>query len=487
MYKLGKRVISQYIRTGCKRRLRLDLYANQQAREAENAPVKDAARPGLALITRQGRTYEHKKYAELQMSFPDLVIANADDGALSGTADAYQKLVLGDVLKEAPENGLLLEAEYAVTQTFFTSHHLDDLCGGSEPTVALAKVRPDIIHLMPANGESRREISPDGTLQTISMTDTRMGLRVIDIKISGEASPAHFSELAYYSMTLAGWLVDSGNSEKFVVLANAAIWPGKHEASCLHEQEENDRRNFVFERDQTHYFLALEKDLEIMHPEVVLGRVCRFLEVDLPSVIEPENWRDLDWHIDQKCRGCDYLGYAWGARKDIDERYCWPSAEREEHLSRVAGVSRGARGKLVENQIRNVPDLARLSTGNRVYETHQALKAKRTVLKGRAERLADGGDVQIPDRSGTSGTLPRFSDIRVAMSADFDIGSGLTFAFGYRISYRVPISQSQDNPGRKYRMHNRELLVMEKSISAEGAIYTEFSQISADPHTECQE
>ena len=477
LYKLGKRVISQYIRTGCKRRLRLDLYADQQVRKAVNAPMKDAARPGLALITQQGRAYEYEKYAELQVSFSGLVIANAEAGAISGTKEAYQNLVLESVLKKAPENGLLLEAEYAVTPTFIDSHRLDDLCGGSEPTVAFADVRPDIIHLVPANGELRRAVSPDGTLQTIGKNDTRLGLRVIDVKISGEASPAHFSELAYYSMTLAGWLVDSGHTDKFIVLADAAIWPGKHEASCLRNQEEDDRRNLVIERDLTLYFQALEKDLEKMYPEVVLGRVCRFLEVDLPSVIKPRDWRDLDWHIDQKCGGCDYLGYAWGARKDIDERYCWPSAAREEHLSRVAGVTSGARGKLVEHQIRNVPELARLPVGSPAYETHQALKAKRTVFKSRAERLADDGDVQIPDRSGTSSTLPRFADIRVAMSADFDIGSGLTFAFGYRISYSVPISQRQNKRGWERRRHKpltRELLVMEKSIDDEGMIYAQF-------------
>ncbi|QPC42723.1 ATP-binding protein [Kaustia mangrovi] len=476
MYKLGKRVISQYIRTGCKRRLRLDLYAGRETRAAANAPEKDAARPGLALITQQGRDYEHQKYAELQMSFPELAIANSDEGAVPGTPEAYRTLDLETILEQALENSFLLESEFSVTSSFIAAHELTELCGGAEPLIALAKVRPDIIHIAPASGEIRRVIAPDGTIETLSDEDERLGLRIIDIKISGEASPAHFSELAYYSMTLAGWLVDTGWADKFVVLANAAIWPGKHEASCLHEQEETDRRNLVFDRDLALYFQALEEDLETMPPEVVLGRVRRFLKVDLPAVIEPEDWRTLDWHVDQKCGGCDYLGYAWGNREQIDERYCWPSAEREAHLSRVAGVTRGARGKLVEHNVTNVPHLAALPAGSPAYETHQALKAKRTVFKSRAERLSVGGEAEIPDRSGTSGTLPRFADIRIAMSADFDIGSGLTFAFGYRISYGVPTGRRPNGQGWSRERRDplsRELLVMERSVEAEGAIYAQ--------------
>lgn len=474
MYKLGKRVISQYIRTGCKRRLRLDLYAGRKAREAANAPPKDAARPGLALITQQGREYEHQKYAELQVSFPELVISNSEEGALPGTKEAYRTLELGSGLDTAIENALLLEAEFPVTNSFVNAHALGELSGGHQPLVALANVRPDIIHVQPANGSVRRIIAPDGTLELLNPADARLGLRIIDIKISGEASPAHFSELAYYSMTLSAWLQDTGCSERFVVLANAAVWPGKHAASCLHEQEETDRKNLVFDRNLQLYFDALEKDLETMPPEVVLGRVCRFLKIDLPAVIEPDDWRSLDWHVDQKCGGCDYLGYQWGNREDIDPRYCWPSAEREKHLSRIAGVTRGARGKLVEHDIATVDRLAQLPAGSPAYEVHQALKAKRTVLKSRAEGLSRGGGAEIPDRSGTSSSLPRFADIRVALSADFDIGSGLTFAFGYRISYGVPTRRRQDGAGwerARQEPFSRELLVMERSVEAEGETY----------------
>ena len=76
-YLLGKRVISHFIRTGCRRRLRLDLYRRAEDRRAANAPEKDARRPGLTLLSRQGKEYERAKFLELESIFPDLVVRGA--------------------------------------------------------------------------------------------------------------------------------------------------------------------------------------------------------------------------------------------------------------------------------------------------------------------------------------------------------------------------------------------------------------------------
>jgi hypothetical protein len=54
VYRLGKRAISQFIRSDCQRRLRLDLYATARDRAAAGAPERDTRRPGLALLTQAG-------------------------------------------------------------------------------------------------------------------------------------------------------------------------------------------------------------------------------------------------------------------------------------------------------------------------------------------------------------------------------------------------------------------------------------------------
>ena len=74
MYSLSKGVISKYIRGECKRRLRLDLYEGKAARVADEAVEKDARRPGLTLLSEQGRSFERQCFRELDGIFGHQVI-----------------------------------------------------------------------------------------------------------------------------------------------------------------------------------------------------------------------------------------------------------------------------------------------------------------------------------------------------------------------------------------------------------------------------
>jgi DNA replication ATP-dependent helicase/nuclease Dna2 len=186
-------------------------------------------------------------------------------------------------------------------------------------------------------------------------------------------------------MTLAGWLEYTGRADRFVVLKDAAVWPGKHDASEIRRLEVEDRRNGVAERDLDRYLAGLEVDLEFLPAEVVLGRVRRFLTVDLREVLLEPDWRALPWHIDSGCSGCDYLGYSWRHSADEEDEqipaetdrspYCWLDGEASGHLSRVVGLTRGACAKLREQMVRNVAELAALNPGSHVFEHHQKLRA----------------------------------------------------------------------------------------------------------------
>ena len=491
MYRLAKRVISQFIRTGCRRRLRLDLYPTVRERERGDVPDKDSSRPGLTLLSRQGKEYEREKFRELETIFPDLVVHGALIDFEEGEERALAPIRLSDCIDALEPNQFVLEAQFEVTRSFRDAHHLGDLEDGSAVAdgehLTFEDLRPDILHLQPAGGEPRRIITPSGRIERISIQDRRLGLRVIDIKISGEPSPAHFSELAYYGMVLAGWLQDTGRADRCVVLAEAAIWPGSHDGSTIRKLDQEDRANSVVHRDLARYLAGLEADLEVMPPEVVIGRIQRFLSVDLREVLATLDWRALPWHVDHRCAGCDYLGYRWqrheneaaemalDPRPPVDSRYCWPMAEEQGHLSRLAGLTEGATGKLREVNIVTVAAVSELTAGNAAFERHQALRAKRTVLRQRAITLTEGRAAEIPDRSGTSAVLPRFADVRVAVSADFDVGSGLTFAFGYRIDYGIPSAfrpRGTDGPkyGRNFMHVERPLLVLERSLQSEGEI-----------------
>ncbi len=247
-------------------------------------------------------------------------------------------------------------------------------------------------------------------------------------------------------MALAGWLVDQRLDTRYVVVPDGAVWPGSHEAATL------TRLCRQFEREGatptvSQLLAALEEDLEPVPFEVFVYRVRRFLQETLPAALDA-GWRDLPWHVDNRCKGCDNLGYPWknkqGELTNHDD-HCIPTASASDHLSRVAFISRGAGVALRERGIADVAALAGLPVGSPVFEVHQTLRATRTVVSGRASSLHTSL-AEIPDKSGSSAVMPKWADLRIYLSADFDVGSALTFAFGMRAFWLEPRPYGDDNP-----------------------------------------
>lgn len=440
MYRLGKKAISQYVQGGCRLRLRNELIPGDAARIRAGMPAKDTRNPGL--LVAHGRLHERTAFRELYDVFPGRVffgpeIVEADDER------AFQKIALGDYLPTAEAGDFIIEAEFEVTRPFRAAHGLLALEAGAGG-MRYARVRPDILAVETADAADRRAILADGDIVGIDPSDDRLGLRIVDVKLAGEPSPAHFAELAYYGMTLDAWLREHGLDARFVVLADAGIWPGNHEGSALKAMI--DAAGGV-PLDTDAAARAWLLSLEILPAEVVVDRVRRFLAVDLPEVLAVEDWRSLPWHVGRSCSGCDWLGFAW-TRDDPEDPapppaedapgsarddYCWNRAERDGHLSRIPGMTAGACGKLARRGIRDVAAFAALPADDPAYEDHQALKAGRAVLRHRAEALAQGRTIGVADRAGTSAVLPKWADARVAFSVDYDVASGLTFAFGYKL------------------------------------------------------
>src|SRR5687768_2163547 len=127
VYKLSKRVISQFIRTGCRRRLRLDLYARSADRHCADVPDKDAGRPGLALLHEQGKEYERAKYREMEAIFPELVIHGPYRAFVPGEDRAFEPIYLGDHIDMLQPHHFLLEAQFEITSCFRDAHQLRDL------------------------------------------------------------------------------------------------------------------------------------------------------------------------------------------------------------------------------------------------------------------------------------------------------------------------------------------------------------------------
>ncbi|MGN8094765.1 AAA domain-containing protein [Methylobacterium sp. 22177] len=491
MFALNKKALSHYVGGECQRRLRLDLYENDAARENAGAPIKDPGRPGLALLARQGRTFERRVFHDLASVFADRVIRGADLPTEEDGERAFAEILLADHIDRCSDHRFLIEAAYPISDTFFRAHGLEDLKAGTtrpkrSGQISSGHVRPDILHVVPADGRAREAITIGGEIEPVTPGDPRLGLRIIDVKLSGEPSPAHFAELAFYGMVLAAWLVETGRSNRFVVLKDAAIWPGKHQASEILRLEARDNQLGIVGRDLTRYLEALGQDLETLPAEVVLGRVRRFLAVDLREVLSAEHWHELPWHVDTGCSGCDFLGYDWKSNAEDGpkikraarrERYCWNQAEALGHLSRIIGLTRGACGKLKGRAIESIADLAALDPRDPAFDDHQKLMATRTLVRARSEALSRKIPAEIPPRAGTSSVIPAWSHIKVALTADFDVGSGLTFALGYQLIVNTPKERTgpaKDGDGRfKFegkRLKARVILVRRQSQEAEQGV-----------------
>jgi DNA replication ATP-dependent helicase Dna2 len=98
-------------------------------------------------------------------------------------------------------------------------------------------------------------------------------------------------------------------------------------------------------------------------------------------------------------------------------------------LSRVAFVSRGASAALIDQGVFDVPSLAQLQPTSAVFDAHYSLRATRNVVSGRAAALQQHL-AAIPPQSGTSGVMPRYADLHIYLTVDFDLGSAITFAIG---------------------------------------------------------
>lgn len=466
---VSKKALSQFIRTDCLRRLRLDLSPDNSTyrheRDAANMPPKQQPRPGLEHLAEEGREWEAEKVGDLARTFGlNHVIGN--EYPTSSGQTRYNMIELSsDLLSRASEGTFLIETEFDIGDSFKSGLAINNY--DSRFSLGYGRLRPDIIEVLPPTTHDRY-ILPDGQTQSLPEGDTRLQLRVIDIKLTSEPSPAYFAEVTYYSMALAGWIIDHRLDDRFVVVPDAAVWPGSHSHSILtltrHRIQDEEGRDPTYQE----LWDALQRELETVPFDVFAPRIRHFFQRDIFQVLTCENWQDLDWHVDTRCKGCDYLGHYWynqNGGPTWHPLHCIPTAEEINHLSRIASISRGAKASLIERGISNVQSLAARDPRDAAYDSHQTLKAKRYVMNGRANSLLSGQTI-IPDQSGTSAIMPKWADLHIYVTIDFDIGSAITFSMGVKAFWIEPYRE--DGVERERRtFEDREFVVDSKDVDTE--------------------
>jgi DNA replication ATP-dependent helicase Dna2 len=426
---LNKKVIRNFLQTQCMRRLRIDLspdnsrYASE--RESEGMPQPDSNNQGLKLLAQEGEKWEQAKIQDLEETFgQEVIVGDRRQGANQKVT--FDNIPIATALAGLGPGKFIIQGELTVTPVLEKAMGLIQY--RETHGLSYGTLRPDIIQVL-APGTFEYGINPDGTEFSISSDDERLQLRVIDIKLTAEPSAAYFAEVTYYSLVLAAWLVENNLNERFVVVPNAAIWPGSHAAAAIVVLQ-NERHESGTAPSPAELFEALNKDLEEVAFEVFVSRLRTFFRDELQQALTTP-WQKLEWHIDGRCRGCEYLGYP-RYNFDPDPNHCYQEALRSDDVSRVPFISRGAKAALnQDHNIATVATLAQTIDTHPAYDSHQTLRATRTVVSGRAQALINE-QTSIPPQAGTSAVMPRWTDLRIYVSAEFDVGSGISFAFGVR-------------------------------------------------------
>jgi len=454
MPSLSKKSLSLFLRTDCERQFILSLYSDTERRNPSlNLPPRQKLRAALGQVGQAGYDWQDEKVSELKDVFGQ---ANVHENPVR-TGKRPGKLDLLTALQNVKPYQFIVEAEYDSNNTTFRSAigltKLTDYYGNE---VSISGTNPDIIQVLPSLSSTANshiidehnpynlEVKPSGETSTLAQDDNRLRLRVIDIKLTSEPGAHYFAEVVYYSITLAAWIVEHELNNQFVVVAAPAVWPGSHEASNIARQYE-EWNQWAHKPSAEELSLALEADIEIAPFDVFAPQLCRFLRERLPVMLS-KPWQDLEWYVDYRCKGCEFLGYPWLDRNKVvqnDPLHCWPTAERTGNLSRVVGLSRGASKQLQSGNVQDVTSLAATNAGAAIFDGHQGLRSKRTTFPHRAAALQNNSSSVIPD-SGGDAIMPRWPDLHVYIFLDYDLSSAITASIALRAFWkeRLPFNST---------------------------------------------
>ncbi len=291
----------------------------------------------------------------------------------------------------------IVQPEFEITTSFLDALNVDPSLGVDD----FKKVRPDLLELCPFETPGP-EVLPDGGMRPRDEArDERIPLRVVDIKLAENPGAAYFAEVAYYALALAAWLRREGLHESFVVIDRAAVWPGSW-----------DTRDAVppnASYGQRAEYLAAS--LEVAPIDALVPTVRQFLTRAVPRAVDTP-WNELEYHVSSACASCRFVGSTWGRNSRSHPNHCVNAAAAAGHLSQVADVTRGARTALRRANIDDLRALALKDDTDTVYDTHQTLRGRRSLLAERAKVLSEHRPPVIPRLTGTSVDLPRWPTFR---------------------------------------------------------------------------
>lgn len=411
MAHLNKSTIALTFKFDCDRFLRFRLAKDTEIK-SEEVPDSNKAkqsRPGINLITAQGRLWEASCY--------DDIVNNSNAHFKIGTLDEeiarknYAPVTDLDVqLKKNVPPKFIIEAEFSIP---------GNLSSGLKSAIesgrlATAKGRPDLIWIQP--------FQKDIPLVKAT-TECEYIIHIFDIKLAAEPSMRHFVEVTFYALGLQAWLEQNGLANRYAVCAAGRIWPGTHTASefldCVSKFKTKGVSDPLVE--------ALKEITKTVPFEVYQPRLLQFLDRRLPLVLS-QNSNDSSWHVSKKCQLCEYFNYCSDKAKN-------PSVD---HLSQLVDLTAGQAQVLRYHGISTLQTLRNSIRSNddawiRAKEENHTLRAAEKAIAARCEAMSNNTVVPIDGRR--TAAMPKFTHLSIYLTAHFDPGTGITFAFGAKKVY----------------------------------------------------
>jgi hypothetical protein len=465
--RIAKNTLSKFLRTKCDRELFLSLHLDSVLK-TNGMPIPLQARPGIGVLKTAGRDFEDQRNQELIKAFGARVIFHATHNDPNKPAHAPAETLLSSVTQFP---SIVLQAK--IEPSKFQHQVLTNI--GIDPTQitqfpSIDGMIPDIIIVRDCAVDDE-EILPSGVRCPIDYgNEKRKALSIIDIKHTGEANPSYSAEIALYALFLSNWLAFKGLADRYFVTVRSYLWTRFKQGDSQFEDLLN--RLNLHPVSVVQFMEALIGDSEEANLRFYLPTVLRFFREDLPRVIaigdaSINGWEDLEWHVDNRCSACDWLGHErWANLSDLKNiqanpnHYCYTAARACGHLSRIPGMTRGARKTLIDHKIRSTTSVANANPHHPAFQQHSHLKKERSRLRQRAQALNSA--TTIIDNSAVLATLAPWPQLFLCISVNFDPSAGLLTGLSVMARATGYVQgQSPKNFG------NRSFIVDQKSLIAE--------------------
>lgn len=443
---LGKSKFSMYLRTKCDRELYLSLFSNNPpALKAAGIPIPLKSRPGVQLITNSGIEFEYQQYDVLINAIPGHVI-HKNNGR--GHVDLLH------ALKSIKVQSFILQPEFepeAFRNSAFTN------LGVTSQDVAyipeLAGLRPDILYVADP-GNAQFEVLANGTRKRVDPNDPRRPISVVDLKNVTEANASYSAEVCLYAFFLANWIQVQPLEIVAEYFVSDQVYLWRH----VEMPKFTKLMSTVAGGDKAKRIIALLDDLRdgLVNYLVYMPSVRKFFVEDVPRVVrkgDQEGWQAVEYHVNQRCGSCDWLGNkSWLSSEDQaifnanPNHYCFQCAETDDHLSKMATLSRGAARVLHSGGHPKIIDLVGIASTAAALKQHTLLKKDRKQIGARASALVNNA-ISV-DQIAKVGGLARYWSAEFDVVVNFDAGSGFLTGIAVRGVLSAPYGQSFANAGQ---------------------------------------